>query len=165
MRLAVVFGAAVRPDGRASPALARRTDHAARLWRRGEVDAVLASGGLGRHPPTEARVMYDRLVAAGVDPRHILRDEEATTTMATARFVARLARERPDLRRFVVVTDRCHAPRARLALWGHGVRASASCPPVTTPRPDRVRAWRREAVGLPAYAVRAVTTRLTAHRR
>jgi uncharacterized SAM-binding protein YcdF (DUF218 family) len=161
LRLAVVFGAAVLPGGRASPALARRTDHAAALVRARAVERVLVSGGLGRHPPSEARVMADRLVAAGVDPAAIARDETATTTMATARAVAAWCRAHPEVGEIVGVTDRWHAPRARLALWGHGVRARTSWPsPARLGVRARLRAWRREAVGLPVYAVRAVLLRL-----
>jgi len=162
MRVAVVFGAAVLADGSASPALARRTDRAAALAQAGAVDRVLVSGGRGRHPPSEARVMAARLVAAGVDPARIVRDEWATTTMATARAVAAWSRAHPEVSAIIGVTDRYHAPRARLALWAHGIDARMTWPP--PPRlgaAAALRAWRREAVGLPVYAVRALVRRLT----
>ncbi len=162
MRVAVVFGAAVSADGTASPALARRTDRAGELALAGRVDRVLVSGGLGRYPPSEARLMAERLVAAGLDPARIDRDETATTTMATARAVAAWCRAHPEVTAIIGVTDRYHAPRARLALWAHGVAARMTWPP--PPRlglADRLRAWRREAVGLPVYAVRALVRRLT----
>jgi uncharacterized SAM-binding protein YcdF (DUF218 family) len=162
MRLAVVFGAAVLAGGRPSPALARRTDHAAELALAGAVDRVLVSGGLGRHPPAEARVMADRLLAAGVEPARIARDETATTTMATARAVAVWCRSHPDVTAVVGVTDRCHAPRARLALWAHGLPARMTWPaPARVGGGARLRAWRREAVGLPVYAVRALVRRFS----
>ena len=161
MRVAVVFGAGVLPGGRPSPALARRTDHAAALLRAGVVDRVLVSGGLGRHPPCEAHVMAARLAAAGVAPGLIERDETATTTMATARAVAAWCRAHPEVSLIVAVTDRYHVPRARLALWGHGVAARMAGP--ANPRlgiRGGWRAWRREAIGLPIYAARAVVRRL-----
>jgi vancomycin permeability regulator SanA len=162
VRVAVVFGAAVWPGGVASPALARRTDHAAHLFHAGAVDAVLVSGGLGRHPPSEARVMAARLAAAGVPPSRIHLDETATTTMTTACATACWWRRRPTATRLVAVTDRYHAPRARLALWGFGIDAPVASPPAAPMAvPARLRAWRREAVGLPVYAIRALARRAT----
>ena len=105
--------------------------------------------------------MAARLVAAGVAPDLIERDETATTTMATARAVAAWCRAHPEVSLIVAVTDRYHVPRARLALWGHGVAARMAGP--ANPRlgiRGGWRAWRREAIGLPIYAARAVVRRL-----
>jgi len=163
VRVAVVFGAAVWPDGVPSPALRRRTAHAAGLWHAGEVDLILVSGGLGAHPPPEAVVMAAILSETGVPPAAVALDPDARTTMATAAFVARWRPRRAPNSDVVAVTDRYHAPRARLALWAHGVTAGASWPAkgtVATPR--RLRTWCREAIGLPVYAVRGGWLRLTA---
>ncbi len=160
LRVAVVFGAAVRPGGVASPALVRRTDHAATLYRDGAVDLVFASGGLGRHPPAEGELMGRRLAARGVPSAALVIDADATTTMATARNVAAWVRTRGEPIAIVGVTDRYHAPRARLALWGHRLAARMAWPAAVRSTPGaRLRAWRREVLGLPVYAVRALGCR------
>ena len=51
----VVLGARVWPSGRPSDALARRTLHAVKLYQEGLAAAIICSGGLGTHPPTEAQ--------------------------------------------------------------------------------------------------------------
>lgn len=163
LRVAVVFGAAVHAGGVASPALVRRTDHAAGLLEAGAVDLIVASGGVGRHPPAEGELMARRLADRGVPAGRIVLDATATTTMATARNLAGWVSARRQEIAIVGVTDRYHAPRARLALWAHGLGARMSWPNgVRLPTGARLRAWRREAVGLPVYAGRALMCRLRA---
>ena len=78
----VVLGAAVLAEG-PSPALRRRIALAARLWHAGRGAAVIGSGGLGRHPPAEARAIRDGLVAAGVPPAAVREEDAARSTSRT----------------------------------------------------------------------------------
>lgn len=59
--LVVVFGAAVRPDGSASPALARRVGYAAAVAQDDASVDLFLSGGMGTHPPSEAEIMAGML--------------------------------------------------------------------------------------------------------
>jgi uncharacterized SAM-binding protein YcdF (DUF218 family) len=116
----VIFGAAVRPDGRPSASLARRIGYgltAAGTW---EEAPILCSGGVGRIGPSEASVMAERLVAGGVDPRRIELDEESGDTLQSVLATARFLRQR-ERARCVVCSDRYHIPRIRLLLGALGV--------------------------------------------
>ena len=154
--VAVVLGAAVRADGRPSPALARRTLHAVALLRRGAVGHLLLTGGVGRHPPSEASVMRAVAVGAGVDPGRLLLDESAGTTLESARACARLISAR-GWSRVLLVSDAYHLPRARLAFRHFGIAAGVSAPPAG--RGDTAE-WQwlllhlRELVAFPWYLVR-----------
>jgi len=128
MRVALVLGAAVWPGGAPSPTLARRTRHAAGLWRAGRIDAVIGCGGIGDHPPAEAEVIASILRAQGVAEAAIHHEDRSTTTREN------LTHALPVLQRLkadqvVIVTDPWHAPRARLIAWQLGLRAVSDCPP------------------------------------
>lgn len=116
----VVPGAAVWLGGQPSPSLERRTRRAVALWQTGEYDLVIPSGGLGRHPPTEAQVMHDILCSEGIPKEAIRCDQSATTTFQTARYVAAmLAGE--TFERVHAVTDRSHAVRTWIAFRAYGL--------------------------------------------
>lgn len=59
--LVFVFGAAVRPDGSADPALARRVGYAAAVAEADLRVDLFLSGGLGKRPPFESAVMATML--------------------------------------------------------------------------------------------------------
>jgi len=127
-RVALVLGAAVWAGGRPSPTLARRAGHAAGLYLAGEVDVIVGCGGLGDHPPTEARVITALCHAAGV-PEAALAEESASTTTREnlTNALPLLARLKP--RCVIIVTDPYHAPRARLIARQLGLSARSDCPP------------------------------------
>jgi uncharacterized SAM-binding protein YcdF (DUF218 family) len=126
IRIAVVLGAAVWPGERPSPTLSRRALHAVTLYQRGEVDAILGCGGIGRCPPSEAEVIRRLCRAAGVPDSALITEELSTTTREN------LLNAKPILDRLgagaVIVTDRYHAPRARLVARQIGLSATISCP-------------------------------------
>lgn len=162
-RVLLVLGAAVHAGGAPSPTLLRRAEHAARLLRERPEDTAIVSGGIGRHPPSEARVMYELLTAAGISPGRIVRDDRAHTTFDSATFTQEwLATE--GARPVVVVTDRYHVPRALLTLRGLGVRAIASTPPEGRGRTTQGRwlySYLREIPAIAWYLFRVAYFRLT----
>jgi uncharacterized SAM-binding protein YcdF (DUF218 family) len=107
----VVPGAAVRPDGTASPALARRARAGAEAWRAGLAPRLVLTGGIVRHPPAEAVVAAAIARRLGVPEEALVLEIEARTTAENARRVAALGLGR----RVIVVTDDFHA--ARCHLW------------------------------------------------
>jgi uncharacterized SAM-binding protein YcdF (DUF218 family) len=144
----VVLGAAVLADG-PSPALAGRIALAARLWHDGAGAVVIGSGGLGRHPPSEARAIRDALVAAGVPPAAVREEDAARSTFENALNSIRLIREL-GLERALVVTDAYHLPRALMTFRLLGMDTAGA-----GARPGASRPWLRracEAAALPAYA-------------
>lgn len=146
---ALVLGCAVWPDG-PSPTMRRRTRHAAQLWHGGEVGWIIPCGGLGRHPPTEAEAMRDLLLADGVPPEVIRLEDRSRNTHENILF-ARPILEDLGLREVVIVTDRTHAPRARLIARALGLCATSASPSL---RDGRLRTTLRQALReIPATAV------------
>ena len=75
----IVFGAAVRPDGSASPALARRIGYAAAVAQANPNVDLFLSGGIGENPPSEAQVMA-RLLEGAVSVDRMILDEVSSDT-------------------------------------------------------------------------------------
>nr|WP_243730852.1 YdcF family protein [Rubellimicrobium sp. CFH 75288] len=145
----MILGAAVWPEG-PSPTLRRRTLHAAALWDAGTVGALVACGGLGRHPPTEAEAMRDLLLAHGVPPDAIHLEARSRNTHENVAFALPILR-RLGASEIVLVTDATHAPRARLIARGLGLRARSSSPPLRGAHPGHT--LRQALRELPATAV------------
>jgi uncharacterized SAM-binding protein YcdF (DUF218 family) len=161
-RALLILGAAVWPGGVPSTTLARRVNFAAKLFRAGGYDAVIPSGGLGDHPPTEAAVMHGLLTAGGIPAEKIILDEDAKSTMDTARFARRWQETHPDTA-IVAVTDAYHKPRTALALWACGVDARVLPVPNAEPRstPSQIlKMWAREALALPYYCARILLSKI-----
>jgi uncharacterized SAM-binding protein YcdF (DUF218 family) len=127
MKVALILGAAVWPGGTPSPTLARRTLHAASLWHRGEVEALIPCGGLGRHPPTEAEAMHRILLSDGVPPGAIRLEDRSRSTLENIRLALPILSEL-GATGAVIVTDATHAPRARLIARRLGLPATSSSP-------------------------------------
>jgi len=121
----VVLGTQVLSGGRPSGTLRARVQHAARLYAKGEVRLVVPTGGVGRHPPSEAEVAARILRGAGVPEEAILPEREARNTRESARLVAAMAKER-GIRSVVVVTDPLHCVRAVEAFRAEDLSAWAS---------------------------------------
>ena len=122
--LIVIFGAAVRSDGRPSAALLRRIDYGLQAARAHPDATILCSGGVGRVGPSEASVMLEVLGRAGVAPGRLVPDEESLDTLQSVAVAARRARARRSP--FVVAcSDGYHLPRIRLMLAVLGVRSVA----------------------------------------
>ena len=149
MKTALILGAAVWADG-PSPTLRRRTQRAAQLYHGGDVGHLIACGGLGKHPPSEAAVMRDLLIKDGVPAGAITLEDQSTTTGEN------IALALPMLNTLdvVIVTDWYHGPRARLVARRHGLRVQSVAPPLKGARPvAQLRAMLRE---IPAYVVYAL---------
>jgi uncharacterized SAM-binding protein YcdF (DUF218 family) len=108
----VVLGARVLPGGQPSPALQARIEKAVELYHQGLAPRLLFSGGVGVHPPSEARVMRELAVRLGVPSEACLLEEQSHSTEQNARFSADVLRSL-GARRVVVVSDPYHLLRAR----------------------------------------------------
>lgn len=151
----VLLGAMLAADGRPGPAMLRRVGHAAALHAAGGVRAIIVTGGPAGAEPTEARVMRDLLIAAGVPADVVIEEGRARNTLENALFsVAILQPDGP----VVVVSDRYHLPRALMLFRLMGRPATGSGPPpgpTASPR-DRLASFRREAVAVPRDFVRGL---------
>lgn len=148
----VIFGAAIRPDGRPSGTLQRRVAAALACAAQLEQPVFIPTGGVGRFGPSEATVMRDILIVAGVPDNRILPEVTGTDTLSSVRAVRRMLLARPELRPVFVATSRYHLPRCLLLLRVAGLDVQACVAPrqpSTTPFFRRCY-WRlREIPALP----------------
>lgn len=150
--VAILLGAAVWPGGVPSPALKRRAETAAALYRDGRVRAIVATGGIGKYPPSEAEAARDLLIARGVPPCAVILEECSTTTLENLSNARdRLAPGTPA----IIVSDLWHLPRARLAAHRLGLSATGAAPSLRGAHWGRAaRAALREVAALLWYLVR-----------
>src|SRR5688572_20823434 len=109
----VVLGAA-QYNGRPSPVLRARLDHALNLYREGLAPRIIVTGGVGRGDTTsEATVGRHYLVTRGVPPAAVVVQAHGRSTEASMTAVADwLGRQR--LHRVILVSDPFHMFRLRL---------------------------------------------------
>ena len=102
-----VFGAA-EYDGRPSPVLRARLDHALELYKRGLAPLVITlGGGEEKDVHSEGGVGHDYLLAHGVPERAIIAETESDNTEQSAERLAVIARAN-GLRTIDVVSDGTH---------------------------------------------------------
>jgi uncharacterized SAM-binding protein YcdF (DUF218 family) len=127
----VVMGAA-QYDGRPSPQLAARLDHAADLWATGVAKLMVVTGGnqVGDRF-TEAEASANYLIDRGVPAEAILEEATSHSTYASLDQVAAMLHER-GLFRVLLVSDPFHSLRSRLTAQEVGLVAYVS-PTRTSP--------------------------------
>lgn len=157
--VALVLGAAVREDGRASPALARRVARAVQLWQAGEVRAIIGCGGVGRFPPAEAAVIAGLCRQAGLPGEAVLEEARSVDTEQNVLLALPLL-EALETREVVLVTDLYHLPRALLVARRAGLSARGAATPLRGARPlPQLRAALREIPALLCYLLRGAGRR------
>ena len=127
----VVMGAA-QYDGRPSPQLAARLDHAADLWSTGVAKVMVVTGG--NQPGdrfTEAEASADYLIERGVPAEAILQESRGHSSYASLDGVATMLHQR-GLFRVLLVSDPFHSLRSRLIAQELGLVAYVS-PTRTSP--------------------------------
>lgn len=156
IRVIIVLGAAVWPGERPSPTLLRRSRKAAQLWAEGGYDRVIASGGVGQHPPSEAEIMRRILTENGVPGDAILLEDRSTSTETNARYSLALLGSLADTR-ITVVTDGTHCRRAGMIFRDQGARVQTVPADDAAPPPRRavqVKQCLREMLALAWYRIR-----------
>jgi uncharacterized SAM-binding protein YcdF (DUF218 family) len=124
-----VFGAA-EYDGRPSPVLRARLDHALVLYRERLAPLVITlGGGEGGPRDSEGGVGHDYLLAHEVPENQIIAETQSTNTEESAARLAAIAREN-HLNRILAVSDGTHLFRI------HALSASMGLNVVTSPRPE-----------------------------
>lgn len=125
---AVVLGAAVWGHSRPSPVLERRLRTALELYRRGRVEYIATTGGVGRgtheHPLAEGVASQRWLVRQGVAPERVLVEDRSHNTVENLRFVAPTLRAH-RINTIFVVSDGYHLGRALVIARDAGLRAQA----------------------------------------
>lgn len=136
----VIFGAAVRRDGRPSAVLRARVSAAAAFGQGFTRPLFIPTGGQGRFGPPEAHVMRGLLLLAGVPANRIVVEPTARDTLESVRAVRRILRGRRYAGTAYVATSAYHQPRCVLLLRLAGIRVARAAPP---PTPASSRFWRR----------------------
>lgn len=160
----LIFGAAVRPDGKPGVTLRRRVE-AALACAQGHKEArFIPTGAIGRHGPSEASVMAGMLMKSGVRSDRIRLEETGSDTLSSVRAIARLLRESRSSGRVMVATSPYHQPRCLILLCLFGI-AAQPCPfPRESASASWLRRWYwrlREVPALPYDAALALWSRLT----
>jgi uncharacterized SAM-binding protein YcdF (DUF218 family) len=163
----VIFGAAVRPDGRPSQTLRHRVEAAARFGARFTRPLFIPTGAKGRYGDAEATIMARLLIDAGFAPETIHREETGTDTVSSVRAVARMilkAQAGASTSEIYACTSAYHLPRCLVLLRLAGIKARA-CPP--PPVPAATSQWQRwfwrlrETPALPYDALLMLWLRVT----
>lgn len=116
----VVLGAA-EYNGRPSPVLKARLDHAYALYERGLAPRLITTGGAGGDPQfTEGQVGRDYLVKLGVRSEDIIVEGEGGSTVHTVVAVSEIMR-RMGLKSAIVVSDGYHIFRVEKILEHEGM--------------------------------------------
>ena len=129
----VVFGAA-EYDGRPSPVLRARLDHANDLFRKGIAPLVITTGGAAADPKfTEGGVGHDYLMRKGIPESALIAETQASDTAESAERVAVIMRTN-HMRTCIAVSDAYHVFRIRKLLEHQGIQVYVAPRPDSRPR-------------------------------
>lgn len=78
-RVGIVLGAALW-NNQPSPALAERLDQAIDLYKKGQIDYLILSGGLGNDQITEAQGMKNYLTQRGLPSNRLILEDQSSNT-------------------------------------------------------------------------------------
>jgi uncharacterized SAM-binding protein YcdF (DUF218 family) len=137
----VVLGAA-QYDGRPSPVLRARLDHAVDLWNHHLARIVILTGGTGVGDTTSEAAVGRRYVKRhGVPEGVILLENEGRTTRESLQAVSRILKDR-GMKSAILVSDPFHMLRLWILSRRFGFTAYTS-PTKTSPiSPNREARWR-----------------------
>ena len=163
----VVLGAA-QYNGRPSPVLRARLDHALGLYREGLAPRIIVTGGIGRGDTTsEATVGRHYLVAHGVPSEAVVAQPHGRSTQASMTAVAAWLEQRA-LHRVLLVSDPFHMFRLRLEARRTDLEAYTS-PTESSPISDNpvleLRYLFAEGFKIPVAWLRSALSPLTSHSR
>ena len=135
----VIMGAAVWRGERASKAMRRRVEGALLGARSMSNPLFLPTGGIGKHPPSEAEVMSRLLQESGVPAQSILLEEASHDTLQSVRNCSRILHSMSGFSQVVVCSDVYHIPRCRWLLKLYGI---PSLPGEVSSGKAQNKAWR-----------------------
>lgn len=148
----VVLGAA-QYQGRPSPVLRSRLDHAFSLWKREIAPLVILTGGQGKGDTTsEAEVGREYLRKKGVPEKSMLVETKGRSTDESLDGVARLMHA-AKLDDAIMVSDPFHMLRLQILSWQHGLHVSSSptrTSPISAKRSEALTYVLSESVKVPA---------------
>jgi vancomycin permeability regulator SanA len=154
----VVLGAA-HYDGRPSPVLRARVDHAVDLYQRGVAPVLIMTGGTAPGDTVSEAVAARRYaVRSGVPESAIFVERSGRTTLASMGGAVRVMQAR-ELDSAVLVSDPFHMLRLRFLAWRLGIDGYTSPTPTSpisrSPAQQR-RHLVRESLSLPLAVLEAL---------
>jgi uncharacterized SAM-binding protein YcdF (DUF218 family) len=127
---AIVLGAAVW-DTRPSPVFEERIKHAIDLYERGDVRALIFTGGLGQGDRlAESQVAKEYATARGVPAEHIFVEAVSTITAENLNEAGRIV-DQQGFSRVLIVSDPLHMKRAVTMARDLGMDAHPSPTPTS----------------------------------
>src|SRR6266571_2682329 len=118
----VVLGAA-QYNGRPSPVLKARLDHAYELFKNGYAPAIITTGSYGPDPNfSEAQVSTKYLVQRGIDAAKIVTEQGSGTTYDSIRAASNLVHQK-GWKSVLAVSDGFHLFRVKKMLADNGIIA------------------------------------------
>jgi uncharacterized SAM-binding protein YcdF (DUF218 family) len=118
----VVLGARVLPSGHAAPALQRRAEMAAELYRSGRAPLLVFSGGSSGTQPSEASIARDIAVSLGVPADSCVLEDHSHSTAENAQLTVPLLKAR-NIDDVLLVSDGYHLLRAQAHFAALGITA------------------------------------------
>lgn len=124
---AIVLGAAVNGDGKASRIMRSRLSAAMTFLEKNPEAMVILSGGQGEdEPSSEAQCMYDTLLDMGADPQRLLREDQSFTTRENlSNSMEIIGRRGGTEKPIALITSEFHQRRARFLADSLDIK---SCP-------------------------------------
>ncbi|MEP7383680.1 MAG: YdcF family protein [Gemmatimonadota bacterium] len=157
----VVLGAA-QYDGRPSPVLKARLDHALELWNRGLAPHVILTGGRGAgDTTTEAAVGRAYLLRRGVPDKAMLLENAGRSTDESLGSVAKLMSAQ-RLHEAILVSDPFHMMRLQILAWRYRlttVPSPTKTSPISANRVESIGYILSESVKVPLTALLALLPR------
>ncbi len=124
----LVLGAA-QYNGRPSPVLKARLEHAFSLFEKGYAGAIITTGGYGPDPNfSEAHVSTQYLIQHGIDESRIVTEQGSGTTADSVRAAVTLMQSK-GWKTALVVSDGFHVFRVKTMLEDNGIVAYTSPAP------------------------------------
>lgn len=127
----IVLGAA-QYNGKPSPVLQARLDHAAALWKQGYAPLIVVTGGkVPGDTTTEAGASAAYLGSLGIPDKDVLREVQGRNSWQSLKAAARFLHDR-DVHSVLLVSDSFHDARIRAMTQDLGLKAYVS-PTTTSP--------------------------------
>lgn len=137
----VVLGAA-QYDGKPSPVLRARLDHAMRVWDRRLAPLLIVTGGTGIGDTTsEAAVGRRYALGHGVPDSVIVLENHGLTTSQSMRAVAAFLKTRPGTGGVILVSDPFHMLRLSILADRLGLTPYTSPTPTSPISANRTQRW------------------------
>ncbi|SOC02750.1 DUF218 domain-containing protein [Ureibacillus xyleni] len=141
----IILGAKIKPNGNPSLSLQNRLDVAVEYLQTHKHVQVIVSGGQGiDEPATEASVMAQYLIDAGIDPLRIQLEEKSTSTYENLLFSKDYLPE--GVNHITIVSNDYHLARAKFLADVVGLKADVLA--AKTPRSVAAKSHIRERLAL-----------------